>query len=400
MTSVRRDEKYDDVKVFSNLVIPVYTTLPPPASITGLQGAVAYQLADDLPYYNDGIAWHGFQGAGGPQGFQGNQGNQGGLGAQGNPGFQGLPGPAGGSQGLQGVQGAPGFNGIQGTQGASNSNLVQELTFTTSPGTDQFVPAGATYVEAFVVGGGGGGGAGAHASTFSIGGGGGGSGYLAQGRFPVAPGNIYTVDVGLGGAGGLAGGPGNLGTASIFRIWETGMAIKGEGGRPGVGAGGVSGDFRGFGGDGYYGGGSGGITTPLPDFLVPSVPGNGYMSSFGALPPGLPVAVHGGNGASGAFVTTPANANGGSGGFVGFGGGIGGAVGGVFNGAAGGGGGGGSVGGNGGVPVSGAENGGVGGIGTGSGGGGGAGAEYTSGSGGDGNGGAGARGVVIVRFYA
>lgn len=132
----RKEDSLQALRVFSDLVIPVYQQLPPP--IAGLMGAIAYLSTDAIPYFCDGVRWlpldasgsQGFQGAQGFQGgagAQGFQGGQGGAGAQGVQGFQGGAGTQGaqggaGSQGFQGFQGALGFQGFQGASGTQIIN--------------------------------------------------------------------------------------------------------------------------------------------------------------------------------------------------------------------------------------------------------------------------------------
>jgi hypothetical protein len=82
-------------------------------------------------------------------------------------------------------------------QGTPSSIVITE--FTTVGATNWIAPAGVTTVEYLVVGGGGGSGA-----THDGGGaGGGGGGMVLTGNLTVIPGNIYSVVVGDGGAGGI-----------------------------------------------------------------------------------------------------------------------------------------------------------------------------------------------------
>lgn len=98
------------------------------------------------------------------------------------------------------------------------SNMVQGtpdptviLSFTTVGSTNWIAPANVTSVEYLVVGGGGGSGA-----THDGGGsGGGGGGMVLTGTLSVVPGNIYSVVVGDGGAGGISYSSANPGPGGI-----------------------------------------------------------------------------------------------------------------------------------------------------------------------------------------
>ena len=118
-----RDKQFDSLRVASDLIAPVYSTLP----VNGYEGAIAYQQSDENVYYHDSTQWRLFTGIQGSQGFQGAQGFQGFRGAQGFQGFQGAQGEAGsqGSQGLQGFQGSQGGAGAQGFQGGAGSQGFQ-----------------------------------------------------------------------------------------------------------------------------------------------------------------------------------------------------------------------------------------------------------------------------------
>lgn len=122
MNTTSRDETLDSAKVVTNLVVPIFQSLPPPYPIQGREGALAYQIADEHLYYCDGNSWL-LLGLPGAQGFQGYQGGQGGIGFQGAQGAQGRTGGQGaqGGSGFQGFQGGIGFQGSQGAQGISGA---------------------------------------------------------------------------------------------------------------------------------------------------------------------------------------------------------------------------------------------------------------------------------------
>ena len=119
------------------------------------------------------------------------------------------------------------------------------------------VPLGSTSVKVRVCGGGGGGGAGAPQQ----GGGGGGGGGYAEGSYPVQPGQVIPVVVGVGGAGAIAGGAaaGTGSTSSFGSVIATGggygtsAAANAPGGTPGNGAGGSMNIAGGYGSDGNAG---------------------------------------------------------------------------------------------------------------------------------------------------
>jgi len=98
-------------------------------------------------------------------------------------------------------------------------------------------PVGITSVMVTVVGAGGGGGGGANFPDGRGGGGGGAGGYVQRLAVAVTPSTTYTMQVGVGGTGGIAGGinggDGTAGTDSIFDT--TGAAITAEGGGWGKG---------------------------------------------------------------------------------------------------------------------------------------------------------------------
>jgi hypothetical protein len=110
-------------------------------------------------------------------------------------------------------------------------------------------PPGITSVNAELYGGGGGGGPGGNANaTGNCGGGGGGGAYLSGG-FSVTPGNVYTITVGAGGAGGTVSGGTDFGvtggnstiTFSATTIATAGGGVRGSGHAVGSGGGGGTG---------------------------------------------------------------------------------------------------------------------------------------------------------------
>lgn len=122
-------------------------------------------------------------------------------------------------------------------------------TFTTVETTSWTAPSGVTEVEVLVVAGGGGGGA-------PGGGGGGGGGVIYRPRYPVTPGQSYTVTVGDGGAAGVY----NVSAATNGgnSVFDTLTAIGGgNGGQNSANAGGNGGSGGGGGGGANVSGGAG-----------------------------------------------------------------------------------------------------------------------------------------------
>jgi hypothetical protein len=124
----------------------------------------------------------------------GTPGTPGTPGAQGNPGPIGPPGPAGAA----GVAGPP---GPQGPPGPGGFTAMQEFT----QSGNFTVPAGVTHIWFQLWGAGGGGGATLDGSLLLAGGGGGGGAYSSA-ILGVFPGQVLTINVGAGGAGGTANG--------------------------------------------------------------------------------------------------------------------------------------------------------------------------------------------------
>lgn len=111
--------------------------------------------------------------------------------------------------------------------------------FTTSGTFTVPYTGGATTTVTVEVWGGGGGGGGSATNNNRGGGGGGGGGY-SRSEFTLAPGSIYSFNVGTGGSGVSAGFAGN-GTASWFNSSTTLNASGGVGGLTGSASGGVVG---------------------------------------------------------------------------------------------------------------------------------------------------------------
>ena len=254
-----------------------------------------------------------------------------------------------------------------------NAGVVR--SFTTTGSTTWTAPSDVTQVEVLVVAGGGSGG------NFH-GGGGGAGGLIYNNRYPVTPGQTYTVAVGAGGASVTVTRGNNGGNSQFGNLIAIG---GGGGGNEQINRDGVSG---GSGGGSSYGAGR---------TAAPGTAGQGFAGGIAPQASAAAYAAAGGGGAGGLGGDTPNTSQGGAGGvglqfsisgaptFYAAGGG-----GSVYN-AAGIGIGGSSIGGNGGsftsniAATNGATN-------TGSGGGGG---ERASGAN---NSGAGGSGIVIIRY--
>ena len=168
----------------------------------------------------------GSQGPPGPAGAPGSIGATGAQGPQGPEGPQGAPGPAGapgsigatgaqGPQGPEGPQGAPGPTGAQGSigpagpAGPSGPGTLVGVTYFTEYRRADLVHRSSGVLNVFAECVGGGGGGGAALSTNAAGAiaaaGGGGGGSYGRKSLGVTPGEVLTVRVGAGGAGGTAG---------------------------------------------------------------------------------------------------------------------------------------------------------------------------------------------------
>lgn len=397
-TSVKREQSFDTVQTVSELVLPVYQTLPP--AIQGREGAMAYSITDNTVYYCTGEIWRTPAGNQGAQGYMGAQGFQGATGVQGSQGFQG----GFGGFGVQGAQGFPGADGAQGAQGASgggasglDGTFISEITHTTSvPVGAGVLPPGTGVVYVHAQGGGGGGGAAVGTSSgVSTGGGGGAAGYLATGRFVVTdPASVtYYALVGAGGTAGTdptaQAGPGQYTVFVMGGPSTTDAALLARGGQGGRG--GINNPNSGGGGTGYLGGGGAGSTANVAPAVRTG--GLGYLSLQEPIGAAVSQSIGGGNGRDGGTAILPAPANGGNGAIEGLGGGLGGISSGAYGA---GGGGGGIAGGNGGSAAG--QAGASAPLGSGSGGGGGAGNIGPIGSPG-GVGGEGGSGYVRLWFY-
>jgi glycine rich protein len=152
---------------------------------------------------------------------------------------------------------------------SQNSSMgVQEYTanatFTVPPGTS------ALRIDAYGAGGGGGGGD----STFN--GGGGGAGAYTAGVINVSPGEVLTIVVGKGGAGGLAGSPAATGSAGgTTKIVNSSNVVvaSANGGKGGQGA---TSTANGSGGSGGAAGTLGGVRHAGQNGFSGS-PGYGYV---------------------------------------------------------------------------------------------------------------------------
>lgn len=187
-------------------------------------------------------------------------------------GLQGPQGPTSTLAGPQGPQGPPGPQGVPG--------LIPTRTFRITGPIKQYIPvpipAGATLLSYTIVGGGGGGGGGCGANGAGGAGGGGGSGFVSQNLFIVDPLNPpnFTVRLGMGGMGGISGiDTDNLSPDPVasdgYDGYPTILFLNGgpidiaDGGGHGFRCPPVLGQasFSGAGGNGAYGGASGGTTS-------------------------------------------------------------------------------------------------------------------------------------------
>jgi hypothetical protein len=108
----------------------------------------------------------------------------------------------------------------------------------TSPGAcDWTAPTGISQIDFQLVGGGGGGGFSAAAA-----GGGGGGQYIRVNSATVVPGNVYELNVGIGGLGGVGSANPDAGASGGNSSLLNYSARGGEGGRTGVGTGGPLGN--------------------------------------------------------------------------------------------------------------------------------------------------------------
>ncbi|MBK8685606.1 MAG: LamG domain-containing protein [Bacteroidetes bacterium] len=164
-------------------------------------------------------------------------------------------GGGGGAAGLN----APNRIGGNGGSGAiamalANSSGSILLNALLVSGSSFTFPAGVAQVKVFTIGAGGGG-AGA-TNTDGTSGGGGAAGGIAFKKFTVAPGDIMTYNIGVGGAGGMDANNGSAGTNTQATL--NGITIMGNGGNGGLfnnNTDAVGGSFSG--GDGGVMGGNG-----------------------------------------------------------------------------------------------------------------------------------------------
>lgn len=178
--------------------------------------------------------------------------------------------------------------------GKTVSGLLDYLGLNKPHGTQTFTSSGSwtcpenvttVYLSGCGGGGGGGGGGGApdvSTKTSSSGGGGGAGIATIKQAVTVVPGNVYTITIGSGGAGGNGGasaGNGSYGTGGGSTSFGGLFTLNGGGrGSPGSAAIGSSGNP--IGGDGGFPGGSTG-TTGSQNLIVPSVGGAGGTGPFG-----------------------------------------------------------------------------------------------------------------------
>lgn len=261
---------------------------------------------------NGGIVTAGLAGA--PGGGAGGSGASTGTSAPGLPGI--FPGGGGGG-GATWNSSATGGAGARGQVTITYTATGCEPAATTfnysTPGTFNWVvPACVNYVTVEAWGGGGGGGgnvailktSGASTETCTGAGGGGGGGYAAR-TFAVTPGQTYTIVVGAGGTGGVAG----IGTTAGGISTPAGNGVVG-------GTSSFSGNsynLQATGGNG--GGGAGGYCTVVGSCAL----GNG-VAGAGGNGVGGSINYIGGNGAAGLILDHSTDKSGGGGGAAGPGG--------------------------------------------------------------------------------
>jgi hypothetical protein len=203
------------------------------------------------------------------------------TGAQGAVGATGQPGPAGaagatGATGPQGPTGQPGSTGPAGPQGPTGQSLggLNGMAVFSTAGTHTFVvPSNITNLLVEVVGAGGGGGSGTGGFTSNFGGQGGGGGY-AKGVLAVTPGATYTLVVGAGGTGAVAGedGTGSPGNATYFLALDGVTKLLSATG--GLGGQGSQATAVGYGGSGGAGTGAiNGVGTSGAGYATPNSTG-------------------------------------------------------------------------------------------------------------------------------
>lgn len=127
-------------------------------------------------------------------------------------------------------------SGVQGPTGAQGNQPVQFWTFN-QPGDNTWVPTVNMTVNLRVYGAGGGGGSGSTSDAYEVGdgGGGGGGAYSVVMSYPVIAGQIYTIHIGAGGAGGTVGNNGLDGSQSRFLDPTDTVVIYANGGSGGQG---------------------------------------------------------------------------------------------------------------------------------------------------------------------
>lgn len=178
------------------------------------------------------------------------------------------------------------------------------------------VPAWARSVEAICVGGGGGGAGGGFGATGTArhGGGGGGAGGISLGQWPAESlGAALTIDVGLGGAGGVSAAVGSDGQDSRILMGSTPLltARGGRGGATALGAGGLGGTGL---SNGNPGGGSSLTATAQGGGSLDRPQGSGGGGGGGGLSSANTAYAGGAGGAGGALVLAANGGAGGSGG--------------------------------------------------------------------------------------
>jgi hypothetical protein len=235
------------------------------------------------------------------------------LAAQGAPGSAGAPGPPGppGTPGATGITGPAGPPGPAGPAGSGGINGVKEFT---QPGSFTFmVPDGISHLMVEFYGAGGGG-AGPEAGCIAVAGGpGGGSGAYTRTVVSVTPGSSLTVEIGGGGAAGIANSTtghlvGTNGGDTDLELGSTVLALA-AGGQGGQTPGGCSGR----GGTGGQADSSAMISRPglnggVGRSFTNSTPGGGTFTRSEGGPGGLGYHI------SGTFITAVAIGAGGDGG--------------------------------------------------------------------------------------